>query len=173
MGTPHSNAYKVVFHDGKSGQEMFNILWTGFCIAFTKMAAGYEQLKLCNKIGAKLQAISTENEGQPISLVMNRTLIATFVLLEPREWEKLKAMIKSDDVPWTHLVGQQVEDTIEALESSKQVEARLVETTIGVTSVSTSPPKPPTTASGHSVRQPVPSSRIDPHKLTLVPQHGE
>jgi len=125
--TAKKNARKLVFPEGEDGDGFFNIVWTGFCVAFPDMAKGFEQLKLCNRIGEKLQDISEEQPGQERAIAPDRTLFVRELLLEKTEWEKLKSMVKSDKVPWTHRVGPMVEETIEWLDACDEVEAELKE----------------------------------------------
>lgn len=123
---PRNGAYQVKFpNEAEDAQGMFNILWTAFCLSFTTQAKGYENLKVCNRIGEKLQEISDEVPDQQFSMVMDRTLNDNLMLLEPKEWDKLKVMVKSDEIPWTHMVGQQVEETVETLEACEQVETKM------------------------------------------------
>lgn len=131
MSKKHNDVRKLEFPDGEEGQEHFNILWTAFCLAFPGHAKGFEQLKLCNKIGAKLQSISEEMPDQERAVAPNRTLVDRSLLLELTQWEKLKAMVKSDDIPWTHRVGPRVEEVVEWLQASPVVKAELRETTGG------------------------------------------
>jgi hypothetical protein len=127
--TAVTKARKLVFpEDGEIADRHFDIVWTAFCLAFPSHAKGYEQLKLCNRIGAKLESISEEAPGQETAAVPKRDRTADTLLLEEREFEKLKAMVKSDDVPWTHRAGTRVEEVVEWLETSHATEAELKET---------------------------------------------
>ena len=116
---------------------MFQMLWTAYRAAYPKQAAGYENMKLCNRIGEHLEAISIEapTPGRPACAACGRPAEAgdpneraltkakkNVLLLTGHEHGKLLAMAKSEEVGWTYLGGRDMEPLIAALEAAPEVE---------------------------------------------------
>ncbi len=107
------------FGDSDRRQRMFSILWMAFRVTYPKQAAGYENMKLCNRLGALLEKVSTESPSP--SDALERKLTADVLLLPGTEHAKLLAMLKSEEVGWTHVIGPDVERLVDAMEGAPTV----------------------------------------------------
>ena len=105
---------------GDKQDRMFSILWLAYRATYPKQAVGYEQMKLCNRIGEALEAMSKEAPTPQDAL--ERVPMKGALLLAGTEFAKLVAMTKSEGIGWTHLVGRDVERLIGALEAAPEVE---------------------------------------------------
>lgn len=105
---------------GDKKAQAFTLLWIAFRSSYGKQAVGYEQMKLCNRLGAKLEAISAETPTPQDGT--DRTLAKDTLLVEGVEQAKLLAMVKAEDIGWTYSAGKLVEVLIEALEKAPTVE---------------------------------------------------
>ena len=111
---------------GDEKKKMFELMWTAFRLTFGRKSAGYEQLKLCNRLGEKLEAISKpmpvkeiplcETCGRPSSPSDDtaRELVRVALLLDAMEHEKLLSMLKDDQLGWTFAAGKSIEKLVEA-----------------------------------------------------------
>ncbi len=105
---------------GAKKDRMFSLTWLGYRAAYPKHSAGYEQMKLCNRIGEKLEQMS--KEAPTPQDAAERLPTKSVLLLDGHEHEKLLAMLKSEEVGWTYLAGKEVEVLIEAMVSAPEVE---------------------------------------------------
>lgn len=114
--------------------EMFGFLWTAFRATYPRKAAGFEQMKLCNRLGDKLEAISKAQPvlpgaacgkcGRPTEPGDEGWRVPTkhTLLLEAMEHEKLVSMLKDEQIGWLHAAGHAVERLVVALEAAPTVD---------------------------------------------------
>lgn len=114
---------------GSDSSRMFTIMWTAFRGAYPKMAAGYENTKLCNKIGAKLENISfaaprqgTLPGGVDGDLGARELKDGASLFLDGLEYDKFLAMMKFEEIGWTYEAGRLVEKLIDAVTTAPDVE---------------------------------------------------
>jgi hypothetical protein len=105
--------------------DAFAVLWWAFRAGYPKRNTGYDQLKLLNRIGEKLEGISVEkaNEIDQGARVLNGKSV---LLMPEMEFDLLLAMLKSGPPTevggWTHVAGRVVEVVVEAMEKAEKVE---------------------------------------------------
>jgi hypothetical protein len=106
-------------------RKTFEMLWLGFRASYPRHAKGYEQTKLCNRIGEKLEAISIPAAvpADPDNRILDDA-IEPAVLLHGFEHEKLKAMMNDAEVGWTWQAGRHVERAITLLNDAPEVEVQ-------------------------------------------------
>lgn len=119
---------------GDKKDRMFSALWLAFRVTFPAQAKGYEQLKLCNRLGEKLEAMSKPAPtpvvpeckacGRPPELgdASERVPTRSTLLLLDMEHQKLLAMVKSEEIGWSFQGGRNVEALVAALEAAPEVE---------------------------------------------------
>ena len=102
---------------GDDADKMFDLVWTAFRITFGRKASGYEQLKICNKIGDKLTEASDPGNDDERKLKNKDARL----LLEGHEHGKLLSMVEDEQVPWTYKAGPNVVRLIDALRTAPEV----------------------------------------------------
>lgn len=119
---------------GDKKDRMFSALWLAFRATFPAQAKGYEQLKLCNRLGEKLEAMSKAAPAVPVPAcaacgrpaepgdASERVPVRSTLLLPEMEHLKLLAMVKSEEIGWSFQGGRNVEALIAALEAAPEVE---------------------------------------------------
>lgn len=113
---------KLDFAQFKDAENMFLLVWLAFRATYPRKAAGYEQMKLCNRIGEKLEGISNETPApdDPGARVLKSH--GKVLFLEAMEHEKLLSMLKDEQLGWTHIAGRKIEQLTEAFEAAPAVD---------------------------------------------------
>lgn len=115
---------RFILADG--GDDKFGIIWSAFRIAFSRHSRGFEQLQMCNAIGAHLMAISDlRPEGGDNS--MRALTCDSEIVLTAAEYIKLQQLLEDPEVPWTFAAGQRAEETILWLRNWPEVEIEVTE----------------------------------------------
>lgn len=114
--------FLIRFSHEDHGADHFEVLWDSFRALFPKHSKRFEQLKLCNRIGDKLEEISVPGASFDRDGVRELHPGDQELLLRDDEFSKLKQMIEDEDIGWPQAKGKKVQAAIELIRAQKEIE---------------------------------------------------
>lgn len=109
MSKAKLTARKLVLANDE-GEKLFDVFWNSLRLSFPRHAKGKGNLKILNTIKKKLQDISYSTGKDQLGETRDiKKTEPQPILLHGLEYDKLKAVVNDEDIPWHMEMGDDVE----------------------------------------------------------------
>lgn len=102
------SARKFIY-DGDDGEKLFDVHWNALRISFHRHQKGKGNLKLLNNIKRALSNVSSKKTNDQLGELRELNKGPQVLLLHGLEFDKFKAVINDDEIPWAMDMGEDVE----------------------------------------------------------------
>lgn len=93
----------------KQGEKLFDVFWNALRIAFPRHCKGKGNLKLLNTVKKKLQSISHSTGRDQLGEQRDINATEQIIYFHGLEYDKLKAVVNDEEIPWHMDMGDDVE----------------------------------------------------------------